>query len=637
MPYPIPVRHAVVASLFSAAILGISPILASDYFTGLDTNADGVLSGREVTDLKALDSDGDGELTLEEFKNALAEHAQKLDASDRAAFAERDGNHDERLSGTEISGYEFTDLDGDGRIPEAEFIEGRRQQRRALAGRTTAELRAVTKERFTLLDITEDGRLSGTEMTGLAHYDFNRDKRVSQDEFTLGMILDSAAIDSTDPPDNTGPAELLNVIVKSVNDGASTQIFRRMRSELMPLVDAPILDYAITILQKHHGVLQDPATTTIHQSKPGENGEVEIVAPIPCETGELKLHITVIENKLLGFRFESPAIETLQADLYSELLTSSALTDKFAKYYSPICQTLIRDIIESKDDSAAGMFHPDVISQLGRDKFDNVFEGIRESVGERQSIEIESIGVEEDANGIQKLTISHRVKGSAGFLEISNKFQFTGMKAAMVAISAEPVDPAMDNVENPDKNSPMPFFTATEDGLKFRIPGNPTRTFDKASNIVTWQLDNKVGGAKYTVQIFTFDADMEGDSKEFFTKLNESLVSNLDGKIVNEGDGSWNGHPGQMVMIEAEGKGVVIRRDIIIGTKVYALQFQVKKLSEDLEEHYGAPFTESFELTSGAKDDAVPAPPAASPAPPAASPAPPAASPDDDIPAPPRP
>jgi hypothetical protein len=72
-----PIRFTLKSFLLSAAVvLPASLAAADDSFERQDSNQDGVLSGREATDLKLLDQDSDGETSEAGFNDAA--RAQKV-------------------------------------------------------------------------------------------------------------------------------------------------------------------------------------------------------------------------------------------------------------------------------------------------------------------------------------------------------------------------------------------------------------------------------------------------------------------------------------------------------------------------------------------------------------------------------
>ena len=76
-------------------------------FQKLDTNEDGVLSGKEARSVLAFDLDQDGEVTQKEFLQGMAaERKRMLSIDDDTLFNQQDGNQDDFLSGKEVRGFE---------------------------------------------------------------------------------------------------------------------------------------------------------------------------------------------------------------------------------------------------------------------------------------------------------------------------------------------------------------------------------------------------------------------------------------------------------------------------------------------------------------------------------------------------
>lgn len=200
-----PFRMLVVA-LCTLATLSMSHLAAADLFDQLDGNEDGFLSGREVRPLILLDADGNGEIARDEFAAVLRRHAAESIDHFGSLFIAQDANEDGRLSGTELSGFEFTDLDEDGRVSQTEFLAGMKAQFAKLATRAVEEIQEIAQQRFVSLDGNEDGRLSGRELEGMHAYDLNDDKRVTAEEFGTGFLMQVAAASANDL-DDTPPID----------------------------------------------------------------------------------------------------------------------------------------------------------------------------------------------------------------------------------------------------------------------------------------------------------------------------------------------------------------------------------------------------------------------------------------------
>jgi hypothetical protein len=170
------------------SVLATSYCLA-DGFDLQDSNQDGVLSGREVADLELLDQDRDGEVSRKEFMSAAKNQIQRATSLVARTLKDKDSNQDGRLSGTEMSGLEYCDANQDRRITEAELRAGLVSSDATLAGKSLTQIRVIAVERFGLLDINADGRLTGTEAHGSLHFDQNADGRIVNEEFVIGVIL----------------------------------------------------------------------------------------------------------------------------------------------------------------------------------------------------------------------------------------------------------------------------------------------------------------------------------------------------------------------------------------------------------------------------------------------------------------
>ena len=87
-----PVRFTLTSFFLSAAAVALpaSFVAADDPLELQDSNKDGVLSGREATDLKSLDQDGDREISLAEFTQAAKEQQTQATRLAKQMFADRD-------------------------------------------------------------------------------------------------------------------------------------------------------------------------------------------------------------------------------------------------------------------------------------------------------------------------------------------------------------------------------------------------------------------------------------------------------------------------------------------------------------------------------------------------------------------
>ena len=425
------------------AAFAVSPVAyGADLFSLLDKNTDGVLSGHEVAFFKAYASTLDGEISKQEFDAAITSRRARVSAEDRKLFAARDGNQDDRLSGTEISGYEFTDLDRDGRIPESEFLEGMMSSRNLLGSMTPEELEAESKRRFQLMDINEDNRLSGTEAVNIASFDMNEDRRITLDEFITGVFLDAAASRRDSVLGPTKPlVEPIKSVIEAVNGLDDRSLTANLRPELKVLMDGLLVNYLLHHIQDAHGQISIPSQKGIEIKDGEQAGSLLYTAKTKCAKGMLSIQVLMYEGAILGLVFASPEVDGLNETMFAELFADKdGILKRFADFYSPQCQKMISHIFANEESAAVGLFHPEIQVSIGPKRFMDVFAGLRSGCGELASIKLETAGVEFDENKKGKFfTISHRVSGSKGVMLIEHKMQIIGLKAHFVAIRGEHV------------------------------------------------------------------------------------------------------------------------------------------------------------------------------------------------------
>ena len=447
-------KYSICRSKFVAALLAgliaSSNATAGDVFGVLDKNSDGVLSGSEAKMFLSFDTEPvgqpDGEVTKKEFFAGVRLHEKKRIDQDVEIFLARNGNKDDRLSGTEISGYEFADLDGNGRITLDELSDGMTMQRAKLGALSIDELIAEGNRRFRLLDTNEDNRLSGSEAVGLLIFDVNGDQRISKDEFMSSVFLDAASVGEaplSPAPQTTG--EPMRAVVDAVNRRDWEVMLGMFRPELKELVDAAVIDYLLHHITESHGILSAPAMDAIAIKDSGKEGQKRHSAKPVCEKGTLAIELTIFEGAILGIVFDSPQIDQMNEKMFADLFADkdNALK-KFADFYKNNCSEMIRLIRNEEDSKAFGMFHPEIQKQIGLEQFVKVFKGLREVCGGSGlvKIELEEAGVEFDEKGKGKFfTISHRVAGPNGVMLFKHKMQFVGLKAHFVAASIEAAEP----------------------------------------------------------------------------------------------------------------------------------------------------------------------------------------------------
>jgi len=574
--------------------------MAQDLFTRLDANEDDVLSGKESALVKPLDTDGDGEISRKEFGTAVADHRRRLERSDQALFTARDGNEDGRLSGTELSGYEFTDLDGDKRVLLPEFLSGLRQQRADVRKLGVDELRAESTRRFNALDQNADGRLSGTELADGSAFDLNGDRRVLPDEYLTALVLDTVTAVGDVPERKLPPLAALSVrgaatiIVDAVNEKVADVMYDACLPELQGLVDEIMLRYTLQHISQSHGKVALPQDQDIEEMEQGES--VTASLPLRCARGKLTLSVGLTRGAISSFSFESPQVDQLNDQLFRDLQNNrDGLLKRFAEAYSAPCQKMIRSILAKKGDEAFVMIHPEIQQSIGREAFQGVFDYLQNGVGANPLIDVAVAKVELDANRKGEfLTVTHVVRGDSGIQEVTHKLQFIGLKAHFVGLSSMPFEAAAPTP--PPGGAPAKEWTVTSsaaDGIRFSMPGTPGRSIDEGGHIL-YRLDIQTPPAVYSVHILKFDDNIEADAEGFFEGLDGSLPESFQGKIIDTDPANWNGHPGRVTMMNLKDGRVMVRRDILVGKVVYAMQWLTSDTGKETQKSFGRPFIESF-------------------------------------------
>ena len=435
--------YSIVAVLGGAAAITVPPMaLGGDFFSLLDMNEDGVLSGREAAFFKPYgEATKGGEITKQEFDAAVARRIDIVDRQDRGVFGFLDGNHDARLSGTEIKGFEFTDLDGDGRIPLAEFLKGMAASRNALGAMTPSDLEKEATRRFHLMDINKDNMLTGTEGIYMASFDVNEDGRITFAEFIYGTFLDAASA-SRVPVVVPTPlsSEPIQMVIDFINRQDSVGLIAKLRPELKQILDGVLIDFTLRLAANSHGRISLPAKDSIVIKAGEEVGSQQYNARPACERGSLSIDVLMFEDAILGFSLESPDVNQLNGKLFDELAANkNGILKTFGEFYSPQCQTMIRHIFANEDAAAIDMFHPETQEKASK-LFSSIFSKMRSLCGDVISIELETLTLELDSSGKGEfLNIAHQVVGKNGPMLITHKMQFLGLKGHLVSIKGEQV------------------------------------------------------------------------------------------------------------------------------------------------------------------------------------------------------
>jgi hypothetical protein len=563
-------------------------------FANLDTNSDGVLSGNEVTGLTVLDADKDGEISASEFRQRLDSHQNFMLKMDKETFVWLDKNEDQRLSGTESAGWEFCDSNGDRKISLEEYEQGLRDRRSAHQTTSFVEMKKLLDKDFRSQDQNKDGRLSGTEIYWVKHYDLNSDSRVTPEEFVAGHMLDSAAVtDQSDSRETPDPAAAMQQLVEFLNDRNTDGFYSVMRHDLQEAVDPVILNVLLKIVAESHGQVSLPNESDIKVIRNDDDENISYQAALDGEKDDLTGRLTFSRAELIGFELNSQPIDEFSARLFSDISEDEDVASSIGEFYSGDCRKMINLIMEGNDDDAFAMFHPEVQQQLTRRDVDDLFNLIRDHIGQVDSMEYAGIrAVYDDKGNGEAIRVYTRLSGSAGELMIHNKFQFTGMKGVLVGIYAT----SDLSISDPEKESSAPailpqgadeadgwkMVNVVDRGFRFWMPGTPEKTTDD-DQMVSWILDHEPSGTRFVVQSFP---DQEGVGAEldiFFNTLRKELAANTKGKILKTEDAGWNGKPGKKLALKMGDGRILVRRDIVVGDRVFALQWVSADLSKAAE------------------------------------------------------
>ncbi len=597
----------------AAVVLPASLVTADDQFDRQDSNRDGVLSGREATDLLALDEDGDGEISQAEFTEAIARQQAGADAQAILLFADRDANEDKRLSGTEISGFEDFDTNGDRRITEVEFKAGFALGDSSLREKSFAEIRKIATDRFSKLDINEDGRLTGTEAAGSGHFDLNDDRRIVKDEYVIGVIL-STASGGTATPDESMPVapiteesvhKTLADFIKALdNAGNAKLITAALHKSIVHEVDMPILEYTLKYAKSSHGKIKLPPKSEIRISTV-EGGDVQAEADLKCEKGALKLVVRFSQGQIIAFVMDSPEMLVMEAALYRDL-SGDELQQRFANFYAVMAEGLLETIMKGEDGVAAAWVHPSVIEQVGRDKFNALFQQVRDKLTEVKSTEIEAFAMDISEDEIRSFTVTQIVTGTSGVLRYSTTFQLVGMNGVVTGLAIADASDAVPSptpkpVGPPDADMSANWFetVSLRDGVSFRTPGEAKRTEQEPGEGTLTRFTYEMPDQEmmFQVDVIKLKVDISTESKTFFDTVKTQLLEDTGAKLVEERLLDQEGPlPSQVLVVQKENGQTTILRSVVDGSRVYSFLWAGAALNADIERNFALPFHGAIKL-----------------------------------------
>lgn len=89
-------------------------------------------------------------------------------------------------------------------------------------------------------------------------------------------------------------------MIAAVNTGNTHPLLKALHPELQKLVDEPVLSCVLSYV----GFLPAAEDVDISEANGGDGQEIA-AARIPCEQGEVTLHLTALEDKLVAFNFDT--------------------------------------------------------------------------------------------------------------------------------------------------------------------------------------------------------------------------------------------------------------------------------------------------------------------------------------------
>lgn len=584
--------------------LGARSVTANDdaLFTRQDENEDGVLSGSEVAVFLPFDANQDGEVSKEEFVAGLNRERRLLQGDDGAAFGELDSNEDEVLSGTEVKGNEAYDADGDGEVTVQEFRQGRASRRRILGVPDKNELTRQAQQKFRQLDRNEDGRLSGKEMIGFEKLDANSDKRITEAEF-LAEFTGDESVPIGDPVD---------IFLAMIRTSNPMPFLKACDPDFAREMDAPVLAFIMQRLEAAIGTLDPAAKDALQSRELLINDKPHTVyeGDLAFKDGNATAKLFVERGRIVGFRIDTPLLEGIGDQLYTALTTDQKFSRSLADFYTPRCEDFIRLILSGEDDKAFAKYHPEVQKQLGRDRVQAVFETFRENCGTFKSLELEILRVEFDSNKKgENCKLVHLIHGSKKDYMATTTFQFIGLAAHIVGLAVKPAEPDQNPPPETEKPAEVQWVNvaARAEGVTFEMPGKPKRTVNEEKRLIVYRTENADKTTIYTTVIENVGENFEPNAETFFKQIQKDLVEALEGELLDTDDYRAGNHPGILIFIKSKDGVLFAERAVIVGSRIYRFQVVTEEQDKAKREGLANRFFESAKFIE--TDDDAPKPP----------------------------
>lgn len=579
-------------------LLAAAPVWANPEdeksFAALDGNQDGRLSGTELTSVKRFDANDDGRITLEEYlAGRAAERTPEPAVADEALFRERDVNEDGWLSGKEIKGYEAFDADKDGELTKAEFLAGRAASRPKPQVTREQHIAAASK-RFTELDITEDGLLSGTETTTVKAYDANRDGRITPAEFTQGYLAQHA---SGETP--SGPPKSIEDVIPAIRSAEAKRLLALMSPELRRMVDEPILQFMLDLPAKELGKMLDrPAEVASKEAQSAAGKLTTYTLTFAHERGKVNYSLALGAEGLILFSLSSDDLKDIGGNFTAEITKNGEFTKKLADFYAPRGEAILNGIFTGIDESIYGYFHEALRKELSLEKAKQQFASTREHNGILKSIKFQSISSELDAQGKLVATrLIYDLDCENGPATGEIRLAFGGYAGGIVgfAVTREVTEGTKPKTEE------WQATRVAEHDFEFRMPGKPepSKADDGAQ---TYSLELPKEKIFLQVRIRQQKQPIEDKHKEFFDALQTTLTKELKGELLDDDDASLAKHPGKLLFLKMPDGTLHVLRVILVENRTYELHAILQAKPDDFTQQYINRFLESAKIIDPLQD-----------------------------------
>lgn len=592
---------------------GVRAESPEEIFTKLDSNEDGRLSGKEITDaIRSFDANGDRRITQDEFLAGIAATTNPIQE-----FTARDLNEDGWLSGKELKGVEAYDTDADGEVSKDEFLAGM-----AKAAGKPGKTRAQAEQAFTELDITEDGFLSGTEKKSVAAFDADGDGRITRDEFIAGFL-------GATPEAALTPAELERQLNRAVLANDARTLLKLAHPELASRIDEPILRFMLEMMPQRLGARKDAAITfnTVPETVEGKSF-LRHETVVDYESGSAIYQFRSYQGKLAALAISSDDVQNAGLVLLDRLNQDKQFSTDIKETFAPRGEAMIRAVLAGEDKAAYAQLHPLAQEQLPFESTAEGFARARDLFGKLQELELVTMRVEGNDKGeLQNIIFGYELKCEKHVANATAIFEVAGYQGALVGYNIKAADDDDPMPENPAARPELALkwqrLLFPKQGLKLEMPGEPKMSTVNGGTI-QHVLSLPDHGLTFTARVIR--SSQPGREQEALDEYLEGVRADFAVKVLDTDDAPLGDHPGAIVFLQAKGDQVIVRRRVVLSNTVY--EFEVlapTKLSPEAKGTINR-FLDSLGLIeSKGPSEAAPAPPVPAPAvAPPVAPAPPA-------------